>query len=478
MKIGLVTLTIAAASLFAAIPAAAQTVGCACAAAYEVGDRVVALVNDPSAATGLPAGTMGTVVCGLNPPQGGLEILVRWDGFANGSEFNVDSCSCPGPAPGTGTPADWYVACSEIALTRVTNITQGTGHITIADGVASANSGDVLELDGYTFVERGIVLNNFDLTIRGQGIGLSIIDGDNVAGTIFEVRNGADLTLERMTIRNGLATTSNGGAAVFVNGAASSGTIRDCELTGHDSNGSSFGAVQVTNDAMLLVERCVFSQNATPGNGNASDVASVFGAHATIVQSEFSRPVGSRGRVYAQSDASVLAVNCTFAAGSGSHHVRAAASGATADLVGCVFDDSTSQGTFLGFNGGVVTATRCVYPGATGDNIDGVPTFVDAFNADYRLVPGSLGIDGADIDAFIAAGGGLLDLAGVGRLVDDPGTADSGAGTPAWLDCGAYEFQGISPVPGACAGDLDNDGDTDLTDFTILATDFGCAPTP
>jgi hypothetical protein len=29
-------------------------------------------------------------------------------------------------------------------------------------------------------------------------------------------------------------------------------------------------------------------------------------------------------------------------------------------------------------------------------------------------------------------------------------------------------------VPGPCAGDLDNDGDTDLADLGILLADFGC----
>ena len=76
-------------------------------------------------------------------------------------------------------------------------------------------------------------------------------------------------------------------------------------------------------------------------------------------------------------------------------HVASASSGANAiDAGGAV----------------ALNITRSLYPGATRDNIDGVPTFVDAANDDLRLAVGSLGIDAADYDAYVAAGGGATDF--------------------------------------------------------------------
>ena len=67
--------------------------------------------------------------------------------------------------------------------------------------------------------------------------------------------------------------------------------------------------------------------------------------------------------------------------------------------------NSVLVGSFTIRGTGVLETTRCLYAGATGDNIDGVPTFVDPINGDYRLAAGSLGIDAADHDAYVAAGG-------------------------------------------------------------------------
>ena len=114
--------------------------------------------------------------------------------------------------------------------------------------------------------------------------------------------------------------------------------------------------------------------------------------------------------------------------------------------------------------GGVINTTRCLYAGATGDNIDGLPTFVDAPNGVYRLAAGSLGIDAADFVAYDDAGGGVTDLNGDPRTHDDTGTPDTGSGPPSYLDMGAYEFQGTT-VLGECNGD----GNIDLDDYDEFA---------
>ncbi|MHC4094188.1 MAG: hypothetical protein ACYSVY_28595, partial [Planctomycetota bacterium] len=75
-------------------------------------------------------------------------------------------------------------------------------------------------------------------------------------------------------------------------------------------------------------------------------------------------------------------------------------------------------------------------------------------------------IDAADNDAVPE--GVTTDLDGNPRFADDPGTLDTGNGTPPIVDMGAYEFQGVS-----CPGDLDGDGDVDLADLATLLAHYG-----
>ncbi|MEO1128638.1 MAG: hypothetical protein AAFX05_02900 [Planctomycetota bacterium] len=475
MSIGRTTLTIAAASLFAIHAASAQTIDCACSGDFEVGDRVRLLVSNPGPLSGLPAGTIGTVICGRTPPGVGLDLLVRWDNWTNGSAGAVNVCDCP-VAPGGGTTSDGTVACTAVELfTPVTNITQGTDHFTIAEGVTEAVAGDVLELDAYTFVEQDILLNNKDITIRGQGPGLTIVDGNNVAGSIFQFRNGDESTIEGLTLRNGFEPDDNGGGAADLLGGATSVTFLNCRFESNDGGTAPAGAVYLQQGSIFF-ERCVFSDT------TGSHIVAIAGASVSAIQCLFADSTPSQNAIRLQDagmPVSGLFVNCTFANVTGQRHIRILGPGSTGEIINCVFDDSASGSAFAATTDAtLITNSRNVYPGATGDNIDGIPTFVDGANGDFRLASGSLGIDAANADAYLDEGGMSLDLAGAFRYSDDTGTFNTGVGPTSILDSGAYEFQGNSPAQGQCPGDLDSDGDTDLGDFTILASDFGCAPSP
>jgi hypothetical protein len=86
-----------------------QRLGCACGGVYTPGDRVVALVDSPASAAGLPAGTTGTVVAGA---AGTLPILIQWDGWFGGHGGNCAFAAC-GPCTESGT-SRWYVRCDEV----------------------------------------------------------------------------------------------------------------------------------------------------------------------------------------------------------------------------------------------------------------------------------------------------------------------------------------------------------------------------
>ena len=63
------------------------------------------------------------------------------------------------------------------------------------------------------------------------------------------------------------------------------------------------------------------------------------------------------------------------------------------------------------------------------------PLFVDESGGDFHLLPGSPCIDAADGDVADAS-----DLDRLGRY-DDPSVANQGAGSPDYVDIGAYEYQ-------------------------------------
>ena len=132
-------------------------------------------------------------------------------------------------------------------------------------------------------------------------------------------------------------------------------------------------------------------------------------------------------------------------------------------------DDAVPEVTFCCVQG--------AYAGA--GNIDSDPHFADPGHWDdngtpddsaddywvdgnYRLLASSPCIDAGGNAAVTVA----RDLDSYVRLVDDPGTADTGSGGPPVVDIGAYEFR-----PGDCA----HDGDVDIDDHA----DFeGCLAGP
>ena len=363
----------------------------------------------------------------------------------------------------------------------IVNTTTAKPYAQIKDAVDESIAGDVIEVGAGTIVERDIFIVNKDITIRGAGPGATIVDGDNVPGGVFRMINGDSSTIEGLTVRNGVADGGNGGGAVFTAGTTTAVTFVDCRFESSSSGGALFGAVYLERSAATFV-RCAFVGNSGGGRSGAH-IGVLADGRLTAIQCLFAGGFDAENSVHLQEigalDPTGLFVNCTFADYAGQSHLRVIGAGAGAAFIGCAFDDSPVFAIIDPTNGAVITAdSRNVYPGASGDNIDGVPTFVDAVNGDYRLAANSLGIDAADWDAFFDAGGGLFDLAGAPRFQDDPGTPNTGIGLGSLLDCGAFEFQGSSPPLTPCPGDVDGDGDTDLRDFGIFAGDFGCTPAP
>ena len=337
---------------------------------------------------------------------------------------------------------------------NVDNITQGTTHVGIQAAINAANDGDEIVLGPCALLARGVTITGKIVTIRGQGAELTFLDGAGNNGPMFEVRSSSNVTFEDVTFRNGFAS----GLAGFTAGVSvetNSGIVfRDCNFENIIAADLTFGAVRISQSTALF-EQCRFSNNDTSATIGSPAAISSVGCDLRLVNCLFDgNRVGGFGQVINLADTTGSIVNCTFADFNGDEFIFAHGNSTQLDLINSVFDNSTPTVTVS--SGATVTTTRCLHPGATGDNIDGGPTFVDRAGGDYQLAPGSFGIDAADYDFYDAVGGGSSDLTGAIRSLDTC-IDDAGIGAVTFLDMGAYETQSDGP-------DADNDGIADVCD--------------
>jgi len=279
--------------------------------------------------------------------------------------------------------------------------------------VVSANGATSATLDGFT-VTGGQVSTGLDV----DGAGIMLINSDvTVANCVIEDNQNADdggglyseggsLLLTDSRISNN--TSRDDGAGVVVRGVGSTATIRRCLVSGN-AGGDRGGGVAV-HEGTVTVESSVFWLNRAPRGGGVS-----LGTMATvnIINCTFSRnQSGASPGGAIRNDSSTLNVKNSILWG----------------------DQPEEVETLPGFTTVTHSAleTGVVYTGQGNINLD--PGFFDVTVSDFHLAPGSPCIDAADSTAAPN-----LDLEYLGR-VDDPGTADTGLGSPP-ADMGAYEYQ-------------------------------------
>jgi hypothetical protein len=137
-------------------------------------------------------------------------------------------------------------------------------------------------------------------------------------------------------------------------------------------------------------------------------------------------------------------------------------------VANCLITDHAAPALDLG-PGGVAasnlqtTAMDARYTDPLGE--DGLPATLDE---DFNLNEGSIAIDAGDNTQV--PGSSTLDYDREDRVVDDPGTPDSGVGPAPIVDIGAHEFAAAGPCgPADLAPPL---GVLDLADITAFVTAF------
>jgi hypothetical protein len=316
-----------------------------------------------------------------------------------------------------------------------------------------------------------------------QGV---IFDGFTVTGGSGHNEAGG------MRIENGSVTVANclfvqnsghfGGGIWFNTGDI---TVADC-LFMQNCNGAYGGGMDILHASATLLN-CRFFDN---GNCQAAQLAKggalcTWSSQLTAVNCLFSGnhvqdAYGGYGGAIYDAFSHVSLVNCTFSdneAGNSGGAICLYSDETDMTLVNCIVWGNTAP-TDPQISGPVTVIYSDVEGGWGGDgNIDADPLFVDPDGPDndpntfddndHRLAFGSPCIDAGDNTAVPPEV--ATDLDGEPRFVDDPATEDTGYGDPPIVDMGAYEFQGGAPIP----GDLDGDGDVDLSDLAQLLSNYG-----
>ena len=99
-----------------------------------------------------------------------------------------------------------------------------------------------------------------NLTIRGQGVGVTIIDG-GALDRIFQIFAGITLNLENLTITNGFLTGSDDGAGIRNSGTT---TLTNVEVTGNVAEDSAGG---INNTGLIVIVDSTISNNTAGGSG-------------------------------------------------------------------------------------------------------------------------------------------------------------------------------------------------------------------
>ncbi|QDT96166.1 choice-of-anchor Q domain-containing protein [Gimesia aquarii] len=99
-----------------------------------------------------------------------------------------------------------------------------------------------------------------NLTIRGQGVGVTIIDA-GALDRIFQVFAGVTLNLENLTITNGALTGSADGAGIRNSGTT---TLTNVEVTGNAAEDSAGG---LNNTGVMIIVDSTISNNTAGGSG-------------------------------------------------------------------------------------------------------------------------------------------------------------------------------------------------------------------
>ena len=226
---------------------------------------------------------------------GGEDVLLRFvftsDGSVRGDGWYVDFLRIfAGNLKNQASaylPANDFTIQTKPALSAILNGCTNYVASNYYDGlfgmISCASSGDTIRflpyLDNYPIYWRDSILIDKDLVIMGNGKEKTIIDGSRFENSIFRIKDGANVTFENLTIRNGggAAYTEHGGAFFITSGATVN--LKNCHLQNHTLTGNGKGAVAFIDHGSLNAINCEFFENTS---ATGAGVAHLNGASSEL----------------------------------------------------------------------------------------------------------------------------------------------------------------------------------------------------
>jgi len=391
----------------------------------------------------------------------GTEIWVRQGTYALSETLAINKCvAIYGGFAGTESSRserDWEINATILDGGSIRRCVRITASNVTLDGFTIENGrneaswpnyyGGGICVEGLSAVIQNCTVRNCS-TSQGSGGGIAVLDAqganstirnclilDNTAGHVGGgVYNSAgNTTIADCTIAGN--TAGSGGGITNQCGNRTAPVIRNCRIVANEATIFAGGGVfnDWTNSRM---ESCFVAGNT--GEGIYNYVTSAAMINCTVVDNT------GNGITVVYADETPSIINCIIWGNGGEQIYRDM--GASPVVKYCIVGDS-QYGTQPDANRNIRRAPSFVNPTGPDNN---PATWQDN---DYRLKPGSHGIDYADGNAAPE-----LDLQANPRH-DDTGTDNVGTGTPNYADLGAYEFQGTTPdviyVDAAATGNQD-----------------------
>lgn len=397
----------------------------------------------------------------------------------------------------SGMCESWANACS---LTYAISYARSGDQIWVRSGLYKPGTTqfDSFVLKNGVAIYGGFIGTETSRSQRNWASNPTVLDGeigtssnvDNVIHVVTASGTNNSTVLDGFTIQNGYAYTydgsqdrRNGGGLYSMSGSP---TLRNLTFF---QNASWYGGAVYLNSSNATFTNVVFSKNSS----EYGSALNFYNSQPTLTNVVFSgnHSVGSVNSVILTEYSTVTLTNGTFYGNDGGQSIIKN----TASTV------TVSNSIFWGnsvttSSGGTVSISYSILPGgsSTDHNLNLDPQFANVIGGDFRLKATSPAIDAGQSSALprdtydLDADGDTSEpvpytLNAAPRLVDHP-RSDTGAGSPTYLDIGAYEAvnnapvlnNSGSPVLSAINEDLPGDSNNGALVSAIIASGAGGDP--
>lgn len=304
--------------------------------------------------------------------------------------------------------------------------TNGTGTCTLRDTVTYANLNP--GADTITFNANYTITLNSPLpsvtsaiTITGNGTANTKIDGGGLF-RVFAIDTGGDLSLNNLTIQNGMCnggSSCSDGAGIY---NAATLTINNATISGNTANSKGAG---VYNTGTLIVTNSTFSNNTLGLTGDGGGIYNN-GGTTTIANCTFSNNIANNGGgIYNNTSATLNVTNCTFSGNTGNVNGGGIYNVATLNLKNSILANSFGGkdcfGTVSTASNNLIEGPTDVCSLSTGHLIGQDPkldvlTSYSGYTQVFPLLSGSPAIDAGNSTVCAAAPVSNLDQRGSTRL--------------------------------------------------------------